>query len=59
VKGTTSFETKRGNEMAANNKPTHTLRHGNIEVTIWQNVSEKGPFFATGASQPDRQVTRA
>ena len=33
--------------MATNKKPTHTLRCGNIKATIWQNVSEKGPFFAT------------
>ena len=34
--------------MASNDKkPTHTLRCGNIKATIWQNDSEKGPFFAT------------
>ena len=22
------------------------LRHGNIKATIWQNVSEKGPFYS-------------
>ena len=39
--------------MATNNKkPTHTLRCGNIKATIWQNVSEKGPFFATTFSRP-------
>lgn len=32
--------------MATNKKPTHTFRCGNIKATIWQNVSEKGPFFA-------------
>ena len=30
--------------MATNNKPTHTLRCGNIKATTWQNVSEKGPY---------------
>ena len=35
-----------------NNKPTHTLRCGNIKATIWENVSEKGPFFATTFSRP-------
>jgi len=30
--------------MATNNKPANTLRCGNIKATIWQNVSEKGPF---------------
>jgi hypothetical protein len=34
------------------NKPTNTLRCGNIKATIWQNVSEKGPFFATTFSRP-------
>ena len=38
--------------MATNKKPTHTLRCGNIKATIWQNVSEKGPFFATTFSRP-------
>ena len=39
--------------MATNNKkPTHTLRCGNIKATIWQNDSEKGPFFATTFSRP-------
>ena len=39
--------------MATNNKkPTHSLRCGNIKATIWQNVSEKGSFFATTFSRP-------
>jgi hypothetical protein len=33
-------------------KPAHTLRCGNIKATIWQNDSEKGPFFATTFSRP-------
>jgi len=28
------------------------LRCGNIKATIWQNVSEKGPFFSTTFSRP-------
>lgn len=41
--------------MATNNKkPTHTVRCGNIKATIWQNASEKGPFFATIFSRPFR-----
>jgi hypothetical protein len=52
VREPTSFQNKRGNKMATNKKPTHTLRCGNIEATIWQNVSEKGPFFATTFSRP-------
>jgi hypothetical protein len=38
--------------MTTNNKPANTLRCGNIKATIWQNVSEKGPFFATTFSRP-------
>ena len=38
--------------MATNNKPANTLRCGNLKATIWQNVSEKGPFFATTFSRP-------
>jgi hypothetical protein len=41
--------------MATNNsskRPATTLRCGNIEATIWENVSEKGPFFATTFSRP-------
>ena len=43
--------------MATNKKPTHTLRCGNIKATIWQNVSEKGPFFATTFSRPFSPAT--
>jgi hypothetical protein len=38
--------------MTTHNKPANTLRCGNIKATIWQNVSEKGPFFATTFSRP-------
>ncbi|HEV8329221.1 MAG TPA: hypothetical protein VGQ08_17230 [Nitrospiraceae bacterium] len=39
--------------MATNNIPANTLRCGNIKkATIWQNVSEKGPFFAKTFSRP-------
>jgi hypothetical protein len=44
---------KGGNKMATSTKkPTYTLRCGNIKATIWQNVGEKGPFFATTFSRP-------
>jgi hypothetical protein len=46
--------------MATNNKkPTHTLRCGNIKATIWQNDSEKGPFFATSFSRPFKDQSGA
>ena len=35
-----------------NNKPANTLRCGNIKATIWENTSEKGPFFSTTFSRP-------
>jgi hypothetical protein len=38
--------------MATNNKPANTMRCGNIKATIWQNGSEKGPFFSTTFSRP-------
>jgi hypothetical protein len=44
--------------MATNNKPANTLRCGNLKATIWQNVSEKGPFFATTFSRPFKDQSR-
>ena len=38
--------------MATNNNPANPLRCGSIKATIWQNVSEKGSFFATTFSRP-------
>jgi hypothetical protein len=45
--------------MATNNKPANTLRCGNLKATIWENVSEKGPFFATSFSRPFRNQSGA
>ena len=45
--------------MATNNKPANTLRCGSIKATIWQNVSEKGPFFATTFSRPFKDQSGA
>jgi hypothetical protein len=45
--------------LATKNQPTHTLRCGNIKATIWQNVSEKGPFFATTFSRPFKDQSGA
>ena len=44
--------------MATNKKPANTLRCGNLKATIWQNVSEKGPFFATTFSRPFKDQSR-
>ena len=41
--------------MATNHsstRPATTLRCGNIKATIWQNVSEKGPFFSITFPRP-------
>ena len=48
--------------MATNNsskRPATTLRCGNIKATIWQNVSESGPFFATTFSRPFKDQSGA
>ena len=45
--------------MASNNKPSHTLRCGNIKASIWHNGSEKGPFFATTFSRPFKDQSGA
>ena len=45
--------------MATNNKPANTLRCGNIKATIWQNVSEKGPFFTATFSRPFKDESGA
>ena len=37
--------------MATNNQPATTPRYGRIKSAIWQNVSEKGPFFSTTFSR--------
>ena len=33
-------------------RPSTMLGCDNIKATIWQNVSENGPFFATTCSRP-------
>lgn len=41
--------------MATNKQsklPVNTFRCGSIKATIWQNVSEKGPFFSTTFFRP-------
>ncbi len=45
--------------MATNNKPANRLQCGNIKATIWQNVSEKGPFFSTTFSRPFKDQSGA
>ena len=38
--------------MATNKQPANRLRCGRIKATIWQNVSEKGPFYSATFSRP-------
>jgi hypothetical protein len=48
--------------MATSNsskRPATTLRCGTLKATIWQNVSEKGPFFATTFSRPFKDQSGA
>lgn len=48
--------------MATNKQskqPANTLSCGNIKPTIWQNVSEKGPFFAATFSRPFKDQSGA
>ncbi len=45
--------------MATNKKPANTLRCGNVKATIWQNFSEKGPFFSTTFSRPFKDQSGA
>jgi hypothetical protein len=40
-------------------QPATTLRCGNIKATIWQNTSEKGPFFSTTFSRPFKDQSGA
>jgi hypothetical protein len=37
--------------MATNNIPATTLRRGIVTATIWENMSENGPFFLTTFSR--------
>ena len=32
-------------------KPAHKLRDGAIEIAIWKNESDKGPFFSVTPSR--------
>jgi len=45
--------------MATNKQPANTLRCRNIKATIWQNDSEKGPFFSTTFTRPFKDQSGA
>jgi hypothetical protein len=40
-------------------RPATTLRCGNIKATIWQNVSEKRPFFTPTFFRPFKDQSGA
>jgi hypothetical protein len=40
-------------------RPAIMLRRGNIKGTIWQNVSQKVPFFSTTFSRPFKDQSGA
>src|ERR687898_2843367 len=54
-----SFQTKEETRWLPTKNPLTRLRCGNIKGTIWQNVSEKGPFFATTFSRPFKDQSGA
>jgi hypothetical protein len=48
--------------MVTNNsskRSATTLRCGDIKATIWQNVSQKAPFFSTTFSRPFKDQSGA
>ena len=46
-------------QAPSNNKPANRLRCGSIKATIWENTSEKGPFFSTTFSRPFKNQSGA
>lgn len=38
--------------MTTTKKPANTLRSGNVKATLWQNESEKGPFYSATFARP-------
>jgi uncharacterized protein (DUF736 family) len=39
----------------ASNKPAHRIRSGAIEVAIWRNDGDKGPWYSVTASRSYKQ----
>jgi hypothetical protein len=46
-------------QAPSNNKPANRLRCDSIKATIWENTSEKGPFFSTTFSRPFKDKSGA
>jgi hypothetical protein len=36
-------------------KPAHKIRAGNLEVTVWRNDGEKGPWYSVTPSRSYKQ----
>jgi hypothetical protein len=34
---------------SAARRPVKNIRHGNVEIAIWRNEGEKGPFYSASA----------
>jgi hypothetical protein len=43
------------NNMNNKEKPAHKLRDGALEVAIWRNEGEKGPWYSMTASRSYKQ----
>ncbi len=43
----------------SSHKPTHVIRCGGINASIWQNVGEYGPYFTVTFSRPVRDQAGA
>jgi hypothetical protein len=41
--------------MSSKAKPAHTIRAGAIEVAIWRNDGEKGPWYSVTMSRSYKQ----
>ncbi len=47
------------NRAVQSKRPATTLRSGNIKATIWENVSEKRPFFTPTFFRPFKDQSGA
>lgn len=43
-------ETQTNEGSSATRRPVENVRHGNVEIAIWRNNGDKGPFYS--ASTP-------
>ena len=43
--------------MTTNTKPAHKIRSGAIEVVVWRNEAEKGPWYSVTMSRSYKKDT--